>query len=85
MKPIYLSKTIITALLGLITLIVDGLFNLGLTDALNAAINNILVSDNTGTVIKINWAALLSFLSMLILRLFTKKPISAKPKKRINK
>ncbi len=77
-KKIWKSKTIITAAIMMITVIIDAAFNLQISESVNAQLSQILTTNEAGEVTKINFVALFSLFSMIILRLFTKDPIKLK-------
>lgn len=81
MKKIYLSKTIIAAVIGIVTLIIDAAYNLGISETVDQQLNSIFITEGE-QVTRVNFPALLSLLSMILLRLVTKKPVTVKRTKK---
>ena len=77
-KLIWKSKTIISAAIMMITVILDAAFNLGISETVNKQLSEILTSNEAGEVTKINFVALFSLFGMIVMRLFTKDPIRLK-------
>lgn len=77
MKKIYLSKTIIAAVIGIVTLIIDAAYNLGISETVDQQLNSIFITEGE-QITRVNFPALLSLLSMILLRLVTKKPVTVK-------
>jgi len=84
-KKIWKSKTIITAAIMMITVIIDAAFNLQISESVNNQLSQILTTNESGEVTKINFVALFSLFSMIVLRLFTKDPIKLKQTIKDNK
>ena len=78
-KPFWKSKTVLSAVIMLVTFIVDAAYNLGISDTVDSQLNAIFNTNEAGEVTKVNWSALLTLFSMLSLRFITKNPITIKP------
>ena len=77
-KPFWKSKTVISAAIMLLTFILDAAFQLGISDTIDSQLNNIFHVNEAGDITKINWAALITLVSMLSLRFISKKPVTLK-------
>lgn len=77
-KPFWKSKTVVSALIMLVTFIVDAAFQLGISDTIDSQLNALFHVNEAGEITKINWAALITLASMLSLRFISKKPVTLK-------
>jgi hypothetical protein len=75
-KKFWKSKTVLSAAIMLLTFVLDAAFQLGISDTVDSQLNALFHINEAGEVVKINWAALITLLSMLALRFATKKPIT---------
>ena len=77
-KPFYKSKTVITAVIMFVSFIVDAAFSLGISDTIDTQLSAIFSADEAGNITKVNFSALFTLVSMLTLRLMTKRPVTFK-------
>jgi hypothetical protein len=75
-KKFWKSKTVLSSAIMLLTFVLDTAFQLGISETVDSQLNSLFHINEAGEVIKINWTALITLLSMLSLRFITKKPIS---------
>lgn len=75
-KKFWKSKTVLSAAIMLLTFVLDTAFNLGISETVDSQLNALFHINEAGEIIKINWTALITLLSMLSMRFITKKPVS---------
>lgn len=75
-KKFWKSKTVLSAAIMLLTFVLDAAFQLGISDTVDSQLNALFHMNEAGEVTKINWAALITLLSMLALRFATKRPVT---------